>query len=81
MKFTYKAKDQEGKIRSGVVMAADQTRAEQLLADNNLTILSLDEEQENIFAKINPFGKNIPNKDMVLFSRQLATLISARVWS
>lgn len=79
MKFTYKAKDQEGKIRSGVVMAADQTRAEQLLADNNLTILSLDEEQENIFAKINPFGKNIPNKDMVLFSRQLATLISARV--
>lgn len=79
MKFKYKAKDREGKVKSGIVMAADQTRAEQLLADNNLTILSLDEQRENLLSKINPFGKSVASKDMVLFSRQLATLISARV--
>lgn len=79
MKFNYKAKDREGKIRSGIVMASDQLRAEQLLSDNNLTILSLDEQQDSLFSKINPFGKSVSNKDMVLFSRQLATLISARV--
>ena len=79
MKFIYKAKDQEGKLRSGLVMAADQLRAEQLLADNNLTIMSLDEQQDSLFSKFNPFGKSVSNKDMVLFSRQLATLISARV--
>ena len=79
MKFIYKAKDQEGKVRSGLVMAADQLRAEQLLADNNLTIMSLDEQQDSLFSKFNPFGKSVSNKDMVLFSRQLATLISARV--
>ena len=79
MKFIYKAKDSDGKIRSGLVMAADQTRAEQLLADNSLTIISLDIQQESLLSKINPFGRSVPNKDMVLFSRQLATLISARV--
>lgn len=79
MKFTYKAKDRDGKIRSGIVMAADQTRAEQLLADNDLTIISLDVQKESLLSKINPFGKSVANKDMVLFSRQLATLISARV--
>lgn len=79
MKFTYKAKDRDGKIRSGIVMAADQTRAEQLLADNDLTIISLDIQKESLLSKINPFGKSVSNKDMVLFSRQLATLISARV--
>lgn len=79
MKFIYKAKDSDGKIRSGLVMAADQTRAEQLLADNSLTIISLDIQQESLFSKLNPFGRSVPNKDMVLFSRQLATLISARV--
>ena len=55
MKFIYKAKDQEGKLRSGLVMAADQLRAEQLLADNNLTIMSLDEQQDSLFSKFKPF--------------------------
>lgn len=79
MKFSYKAKDKEGKIRSGLVVASDQQRAEQLLGENGLTIISLAEEQEDLWSKINPFGKTVKNKDIVLFSRQLATLVSARV--
>ncbi len=79
MKFLYKAKTQDGKIKSGIVVATDQARAEQLLAENMLTILSLAKKEEDVFQKLNPFGKSVSNKDVVLFSRQLATLISARV--
>lgn len=79
MKFLYKARNKEGKIKTGTVVAGDQSRAEQLLAENGLIIVSLDQQNENIFDKLNPFGKSVSSKDLVLFSRQLSTLISARV--
>jgi type II secretory pathway component PulF len=79
MKFNYKARNKEGNIQSGVVVSVDETKAERLLADNGLVIISMEKSQDNFFEKINPFGKSISNKDLVLFSRQLSTLISARV--
>ena len=79
MKFQYKARNKEAEVKEGIVVAADQLRAEQLLTENGLTIISLAEERESLLDKINPFGKSVSNKDIVLFSRQLATLISARV--
>jgi type II secretory pathway component PulF len=79
MKFNYKAKNKEGNIQSGVVVAVDQNKAEKLLAENGLVIIALDAEQGNPLERFNPFGKSVKNKEMVLFSRQLATLISARV--
>src|SRR3989344_8848704 len=79
MKFQYKAKNKGGEVKTGAVVAADQARAEQLLADNGLAIINLERREENYFVKINPFGKSVSNKDLVLFSRQLSTLISARV--
>jgi type IV pilus assembly protein PilC len=79
MKFNYKAKNKEGNIQNGVVVAVDQNKAESLLAENGLVIISLAKEEVDILEKINPFGKSVNNKELVLFSRQLATLISARV--
>jgi type II secretory pathway component PulF len=79
MKFLYKARNKEGKIKTGTVVAVDQTRAEELLLENGLIIVSLEEQNENPLEKFNPFGKSVSSKDLVLFSRQLATLISARV--
>jgi len=79
MKFNYKAKNKDGNIQSGMVVAVDQNKAEILLGENGLVIISLEKEQGNIFARFNPFGKSVKNKELVLFSRQLATLISARV--
>ncbi len=79
MKFQYKAKDQQGSIQTGVVLAMDQDKAEKLLTENGLIIISLAGEEASIFERLNPFGKTVKNKDLVLFSRQLATLISARV--
>ncbi len=79
MKFLYKARNQEGVVQSGVVLAIDQNKAESLLAENGLVIISLENQEADLFEKFNPFGKSVSNKDLVLFSRQLATLISARV--
>lgn len=79
MKFLYQARNKEGQIKTGVVVANDQMRAEQLLEENGLVIVSLEEQKDDIFDQLNPFGKSVSNKDIVLFSRQLSTLISARV--
>lgn len=62
-----------------MVVASDQSRAEQLLNENNLIIISLEEQTDGILEKLNPFGHRVNRKDLVLFSRQLSTLISARV--
>ncbi len=79
MKFIYQARNREGQSKQGVVVALDRVKAEQLLAENGLIITSLDVQEENILERYNPFGKSVSNKDLVLFSRQLSTLISARV--
>lgn len=79
MKFLYKAKDKRGQVRTGIVVAVDQKRAEQLLSENNLVIISLQQQEESFLLKLNPFGHSVKRKDLVLFSRQLSTLISARV--
>jgi type II secretory pathway component PulF len=79
MQFEYQAKDEKGLPRTGVVVAESQTKAEALLAENNLTILNLSVMEENIWLKLLPFGRTVPAKEMVLFSRQMSTLIGAKV--
>ncbi len=79
MQFKYEAKDRDGSLREGVVVAENQEKAESLIQDSSLTILSLSIVEENWIDKLWPFGKSVPSKEMVLFSRQLATLIGAKV--
>lgn len=79
MEYKYQAKDSNGNLREGLVVAESQNRAESLLAENGLIILDLELVQENLWSRIWPWGKTVPAKEMVLFSRQLATLIGAQV--
>lgn len=79
MKFFYTAKNNEGQIKQGFVVALSQEKAETLLAENGFTIINLKQQFENPLAQLNPFAKHISSKDLVLFSRQLSTLIGARV--
>ncbi len=79
MKFLYQAKDPSGEIKTGTVVASDQKKAEAMLAENGWAIISLEVKQENFFEQLNPFDKFISSKELVLFTRQLATLIGARV--
>lgn len=79
MRFIYQAKNKDGSLKKGFVMAASQEKAESLLSENGLLIISLNVQEDSILTKINPFGKRVNYKDLVLFSRQLSTLISAQV--
>ncbi len=79
MQFEYQAKDQSGVLRTGQVVAENQQKAINLLVENGLTILNLTTVKEDVWSNIIPFGKNVPSKDLVLFSRQLSTLIGAKV--
>ena len=49
MKFNYKARNKEGNIQSGVVLAVDESKAERLLAENGLVIVSLENRARIIF--------------------------------
>lgn len=79
MKFFYTAKNNQGQVKQGFVVAVSQDKAEALLLENGFTIISIKFQAENKFAKLVPFGNRVSYKDVVLFSRQLATLIGARV--
>lgn len=79
MKYLYQARNREGQIKTGFVVANSQSKAEQLLSDNGYIIISLKEQRQDWIAKYNPFAAHVSYKDIVLFSRQLSTLIGARV--
>ncbi len=79
MKFLYQARNQQGQIAKGYVIAANAAKAEQLLAENNFIIISLKEQRENLLTKVALLFNRVSNKDIVLFSRQLSTLVAARV--
>jgi type II secretory pathway component PulF len=79
MKFLYQARNKTGEFKKGLVTATNQTKAEQLLTDNGLVIISLAEQKESLLFKLDVFSNRVSYKDLVLFSRQFSTLVAARV--
>jgi type II secretory pathway component PulF len=79
MKFLYQARNKTGEFKKGLVTATSQAKAEQLLTDNGLVIISLGEQKESLLLKLDVFSNRVSYKDLVLFSRQFSTLVAARV--
>ncbi len=79
MKFTYQARNQKGELKKGFVIATSTVKAEQLLSNNGLIIINLSVQTENFLTKIEEFMNRVNYKDLVVFSRQLSTLVAARV--
>ena len=78
--FDYKAKDREGNAASGAVEAPSENVAQDVLRDKGLIVLGITERTRiTLFQSTFGFLKRVPRKDVVLFSRQLAVLISATV--
>jgi len=75
MQFAYKAKEASGKLVEGTVDAADQKAAIARLREQRLTVVEIRQK-----AKKSPFFKpKVDTKDVVIFSRQLSTLVSAGI--
>lgn len=81
MTFKYKALDQSGSSKDGVIEAVNVDIAIDALQKRGLSIISIKPEEETgkgLFGRISFFGK-VSNKDIVILSRQLATLFEAQV--
>lgn len=80
MKFKYQAKNKQGELQVGLVEAGSRDGAIQILGGHDLFVLSVETEgAPNIIDRISDLFTNVKTKDMVIFSRQLATFLDARV--
>lgn len=78
--FIYQAKTREGQITGGVVEASSEDDAVSVLQDRDLVILSLESKEKRFLKKdVGTVLIKPSSRDIVFFSRQLATLIAADV--
>lgn len=86
-KYKYKVRAAQGGEMSGVMEAKIQKDVADKLRQQKFIILSIEEEKQNIASALIealPFmkkekGRRVKAKELVLFSRQLSTLVSAGV--
>jgi len=77
--FQYKARTPEGEVRNGLVTASSEEAALDALQQNKLTVIAVRETAPPSLLARNIFGARVKYKDIVIFSRQLATLFEARI--
>lgn len=78
MLFKYKALDQEGKKKDGSIDALNKTVAISALQRRGLIVVSLKGEESKSFFK-GTFLDRVPLRDVVVMSRQLATLFASQI--
>jgi type IV pilus assembly protein PilC len=72
--FAYQARDAKGKIESGMIEALNQENAISTLMSRGLMVMSI---QQRSAARSRRKGWSIREADLVLFTRQLATMVDA----
>lgn len=80
MKFKYNARTQEGELQTGFIDAANREAAVNILTGHNLFILSLEEtEKTRWYDKILGFFSRVKIADLMIFTRQFATLMESKM--
>jgi len=80
MRFKYLAKDPAGNFKKGIVEASSKTSAIEVLSRHNLTAVTLEEKKETpLLSSILKIWEGTKTRDFVIFSRQLAVMIDAKV--
>ncbi|MCJ7725680.1 MAG: type II secretion system F family protein [Acidimicrobiia bacterium] len=78
--FEFKARDRSGKVHDGQLEATSSGAVVKSLRDRGLMPLSVNEKKASSLQKeikIPGFGGKIKQKEMALFSRQLATMVNS----
>jgi len=79
-KFRYNARTQEGELQTGFVDAANRQSALNILTGHGLFVLKLENtEKTSWFQKTFRFINRVKLKDLMVFTRQFATLMEAKV--
>lgn len=76
--FEYRARDNNGDIRQGVIEAGSQEGAVDTLHQANLIVVSIHEKAQPLLVRLHVGGK-VRQKDLVIFSRQISTLFEAQI--
>ena len=76
-RFTYKAKDKNGKLVTGEVEAQDAAVASRLIRAKGLFVISIRAKGQDIISAIQSLGNRITSHDIANFTRQFATMINA----
>ena len=79
MKYNYQGRSDDGQVQSGSVEADSQEEALGILQRNNIYVTLLEEEKASIYNKKITIFERVGNRDIVLFSRQLAIMFKAGV--
>lgn len=80
MKFKYQAKTKDGTTQVGFVEASDRDAASAILASHDLFVLSVVATRApNALDTIAGFFTRVKRKELIVFTRQLATLLEARL--
>jgi len=75
--FKYVAKDEEGNTITDVLEAKDEALALDMLRVKNLIIITITEQKVTKIGKV--VGKKVKSEELVIFSRQLATMVNAGI--
>ena len=78
-KFSYVTRDQEAHLITGAIEAKEMALVEKSLKKKNLVIISITEEKEEKKSRVVRGAARIKPMDLVIFSRQLATLIDSGI--
>ena len=76
-RFTFKAKDKNGRLVIGEVEATSESHAAKLVRSKGLLVLSIKQSFESPFAFIRKFKDRITSSDVATFTRQFATMVAA----
>lgn len=79
--FCYTAKDEEARTVSGKIVANDELAVLDELRSRHLIVISIDEDKKAQFTFMPPSGttSRIKAEDIILFSRQMATMVDAGI--
>ena len=80
MKYKYKARNQAGVLQEGIVEASTVSNASALLQRHNLVVVSLEPQKEtNPLLGLSRIWEGVSGKEFVIFSRQMAVMVEAKV--
>jgi type II secretory pathway component PulF len=79
-KFNYKARTKDGELQVGNVDAANRDGALAILLSHELYVLSIEPVVEDVwYNRILEFLKRVKTQDLMIFTRQFATLLASQV--
>jgi type IV pilus assembly protein PilC len=78
--YTYRVRDRSGKVQTGETEGVSQARVAEMLREQGMTPLRIEAKSSGMLQreiKLPGFGPRVKGRDVVIFSRQFATMINA----